>query len=167
MEWETISWLICLQMHVQTQRPQLCHHTISLLLPLPLSLHPFPAHVPSLSASTPPSSSLTPSPRPSPLKICMQSDEITQAYTCARRTHPPLIWMWIVHSHHSHTHVCAYSTLKTQAYFQINNACWSYCSQSGREEEKARGGRCTLFHKAGNFLQNWDTQQQLGGDDPL
>ena len=127
------------------------------------SLHMFPLSLP----PPPPSSSLTPSPRPSPLKICMQSDEITQAYTCARRTHPPLIWMWIVHSHHSHTHVCAYSTLKTQAYFQINNACWSYCSQSGREEEKARGGRCTLFHKAGNFLQNWDTQQQLGGDDPL
>lgn len=124
--------------------------------------HMFLPSLPPLSP--PPSSILTPCSWPYPVKICMQSDEITQAYTCARRTHPPLIWIWISHSHHSdtRTHVCAYSTFKTQTYFPINNACWSYCCQRSRENERVAERREMVHIVSQSWKFQFASEMKLG-----
>lgn len=58
------------------------------------------------------------SPLPSSVKICMQRDEIAQAYTCA--THPPSIRLRIVRSHCSRAQT---AFERTQTSFPINNKC--------------------------------------------
>lgn len=97
---------------IKTAPAALSSHHFSLPPFLTISIsctRPFPLCLLSLS---PPLSSILTLPVSS-VKICMQSDEITQVYTCAHRTYPPLIWIWIAHSQHSHTQLYAHMSAHT------------------------------------------------------
>lgn len=110
------------------------------------------------------------------IHLCLQNTpsphlNLNRTFTASSHTHTLI-----------HAHVCTCSSFKTQTqpYFPINNACWSYCSQRGREsermserrEKKPRGRLCTSFHEAQDlnllfFKKQNVTQLQLWGDDPL
>lgn len=162
-------------MHAQTQGLQLYHRTLTLLpsrvltlsisctCSVPLSLLPL------LSLSVP---LRLLSPLLSSLKICMQSDEIIQAYTCARRAHHPFAGFRIVHLHHS----CTQTAFETQTYSPINNKCSIYRSEADGESQKGwvMGGetrRKTLCIVTWNwrfeFASESETKLQLWSDDPL
>lgn len=104
-------------------------------------------------------------------KNWMQSDETAEAHTCSR-TNPPLIWIWITHSHCSHTNWYMHTfvhMVPNPNILSMNNVCWSHCSP--RVNTWVNGGieREESAHPFANVkiwfcFKNIPQLQLLGGD---
>lgn len=128
-------------MHVQTQRLQLCHHTIFLLfLSLSHSIHLLHMFHPSLSLRLPSSLCLHGYPQRKFACKVMKSHRHTPVpaeHTLSSFESESHVHIILTHTLiHLYACTCGSFKTETQTYFPINNACWSYCSQRSRESER-------------------------------